>query len=121
MAQITLPSAESSFAEEVLLSLLKDTSTSSSGWFIEAANLDLSDWLGESGTLSTSLPLLGELPSEAIQETRGRWLSIAGYQPRTELGRILLAIRRRIEAAGIPLLSAEEVSNEVASRRGERS
>jgi hypothetical protein len=39
------------------------------------------------------------------------------YQPRTELGRKLLAIRKKIVASGAPLLSWEEISEEVGRRR----
>jgi hypothetical protein len=40
------------------------------------------------------------------------------YQPRTELGRKLMAARRRIVASGEKLLSRAEVSREVKERRG---
>ena len=41
-----------------------------------------------------------------------------GYQPRTELGRELWALRQKIVASGEPLLDAEEIDREVARRRG---
>lgn len=40
------------------------------------------------------------------------------YQPRTKLGRELVAARRRIVASGEKLLSRAEVSREVKERRG---
>lgn len=42
------------------------------------------------------------------------------YTPRTELGRRLWSIRQRIIASGATLMSAEEIDQELASRRGER-
>jgi len=40
------------------------------------------------------------------------------YTPQTPLGEKLLALRARIIAEGEPLLSWEEVQQEIASRRG---
>ena len=40
------------------------------------------------------------------------------FKPRTPLGRKLLAIRNRIIAAGLPLLTREEIEKEIADRRG---
>jgi hypothetical protein len=40
------------------------------------------------------------------------------YQPRTKLGRKLVAARQRIVASGEKLLSRAEVSREVKERRG---
>jgi hypothetical protein len=42
----------------------------------------------------------------------------APYVPRTELGRRLMEIRARIEASGQPLLSWEELEQELDRRRG---
>ncbi|HVX29215.1 MAG TPA: hypothetical protein VHA53_01955 [Nitrolancea sp.] len=42
-------------------------------------------------------------------------------RPRTRLGAQLLERRRAIIAAGIPLLSWDELEAEIAERRGERS
>ncbi|KUK98958.1 MAG: Uncharacterized protein XE11_2819 [Methanomicrobiales archaeon 53_19] len=42
------------------------------------------------------------------------------YTPRTELGKILLALRKRAIGKGLRLLTAEEVLEEVRRRRGER-
>jgi hypothetical protein len=41
------------------------------------------------------------------------------FIPKTSRGRRLLALRQKIIAAGIPLLSPEEVEQEVRERRGE--
>jgi hypothetical protein len=41
------------------------------------------------------------------------------YTPKTPRGRRLWALRARILAAGIPLLSPEDIEQEIAERRGE--
>lgn len=41
-----------------------------------------------------------------------------GYEPRTELGRAVIAARREYFAAGGRPLSREEINREVAERRG---
>jgi hypothetical protein len=43
---------------------------------------------------------------------------IANYQPRTPLGRLLKELRAQIIASGQPLLTLEEIQQEVADRRG---
>lgn len=49
----------------------------------------------------------------------GLGVAVQEYQPRTPLGKKLLAIRKRAIAKGMILLSEEEVLKEVESRRGE--
>jgi hypothetical protein len=44
----------------------------------------------------------------------------AAHSARTELGRQLREIRRRIVASGQPLLDADELDREVRDRRGDR-
>jgi len=41
------------------------------------------------------------------------------FSPQTQRGRRLLALRQKIIAAGIPLLSPEEIEHEIRERRGE--
>jgi len=41
------------------------------------------------------------------------------FSPKTARGRRLMALREKIIAAGIPLLSLEEIEEEVRERRGE--
>ena len=43
------------------------------------------------------------------------------YLPRTDLGRKLWEIRKKIVASGAPLLGWEEIEAEIADRRGESS
>ena len=43
---------------------------------------------------------------------------LASYRPRTELGRRLLEIQKRIVASGVPLLDWKGIAQEVAERRG---
>jgi hypothetical protein len=43
----------------------------------------------------------------------------ASFSPKTARVRRLLALREKIIAAGIPLLSSEEIEEEVRGRRGE--
>lgn len=42
---------------------------------------------------------------------------LAGYQPRTELGRKLLALRAKIVASGIPLLNWDDAEREITEMR----
>jgi hypothetical protein len=41
------------------------------------------------------------------------------FSPKTSRGRRFLALRQKITAAGIPLLTPEEIEEEVRVRRGE--
>jgi hypothetical protein len=41
------------------------------------------------------------------------------FSPKTSRGRRLLALQQEIIAAGIPLLSPEEIEEEIRERRGE--
>ena len=43
----------------------------------------------------------------------------APARPRTELGKQLLRVRERIIASGEPLLSWDEIDEEIAERRGD--
>lgn len=44
---------------------------------------------------------------------------VESFTPKTSRGRRLLALRQKIIAAGIPLLTSEEIEEEVRIRRGE--
>jgi len=44
--------------------------------------------------------------------------SLEDFEPRTELGRRLWELRKKIVASGEPLLSRDEIEREVAERRG---
>jgi len=41
------------------------------------------------------------------------------YMPRTPLGRKLMALREKAIAGGMPLMSSDEISEEISQRRGE--
>lgn len=41
------------------------------------------------------------------------------FVPKTALGKTLVALREAAIARGLPLLTADEISNEIARRRGE--
>ena len=43
------------------------------------------------------------------------------YEPRTELGRKLVRLRKEIEQSGVPLLDWDDLEREIAERRGERN
>jgi hypothetical protein len=43
------------------------------------------------------------------------------YEPRTELGRKLMLLRKRIVESGEPLLDWDDLERELAERRGEKS
>ena len=45
----------------------------------------------------------------------------AEYEPRTELGRKLVRLRKEIELSGEPLLDWDDLEREIAERRGERN
>lgn len=48
-----------------------------------------------------------------------KWRDMLARRPRTDLGRKLWEIRERIIASGAPLRTWDEISAEVAERRGE--
>ena len=43
---------------------------------------------------------------------------IEDFVPKTPLGKKLWALRKEIEASGVPLLNREELEEEIRSRRG---
>jgi hypothetical protein len=51
-------------------------------------------------------------------EAVARWQRVVAYEPKTELGRRLWEIRKRIIASGEPLLGWDELEKEVAERKG---
>lgn len=55
--------------------------------------------------------------SKVVRRSPGR--DAESFSPKTPRGRRLLALRQKIIAAGIPLLSPEEIEQEVRERRGE--
>ena len=65
-----------------------------------------------------SSPLTGLRDNLAKSEETPRQEAIS-YKPRTPLGKRLWGIRGRIVASGEPLLSWEEIEQEIAARRGE--
>lgn len=52
--------------------------------------------------------------------TTRRWSETPAFRPQTALGRRLWAIRQRIIASGVPLLTDEEIEAEVTARRGDQ-
>ena len=48
----------------------------------------------------------------------GRALDDVEFEPKTDLGRELCELRKRIVASGIPLLDREGLACEIADRRG---
>ena len=44
----------------------------------------------------------------------------ASYKPRTQLGAKIMALREKLRAAGVPMLSSSEIEQEVHARRSER-
>lgn len=60
----------------------------------------------------------GAALTTAPQSVGLRKESLPGYQPRTELGKRLLALRQAYVASGGRLLSAEELDAELRARRG---
>ncbi len=64
-----------------------------------------------------------ELDTRLFEETTERWHEIpqptAPKQRRTPLGRRLDEIRERVKASGQPLLSWEDIDQELSERRGE--
>jgi hypothetical protein len=68
--------------------------------------------------LSSSVSLI-ELSMLAIESTRQEWQESIAVRPRTPRGMLLLEARKRIERAGLPLMTHDEVLHEVRERRGE--
>jgi len=64
-------------------------------------------------------PAPGQAPDAKKLDSRGA--SLPPEPPRTELGRKLWEIRRRIIESGAPLLDWNQIEEEVAARRGERA
>jgi hypothetical protein len=62
----------------------------------------------EAGNALTTAPRPAGLPKDALPD----------YQPRTELGKRLLALRQAYVASGGRLLSGEALEEELRSRRG---
>lgn len=60
----------------------------------------------------------GNALTTALQNVGLRKDSLPDYQPRTELGKRLLALRQAYVASGGPLLSADALDDELRSRRG---
>jgi hypothetical protein len=58
---------------------------------------------------------------DSVERAVGARAGSSSATPRTELGRRLWEIRKRIVAAGEPLLGWDEIDREVAERRGDRS
>ena len=54
-----------------------------------------------------------------LDEARLDWKRASEYRPRTELGRRLLEIRKRIIASGGGLRGWDAIEKEIAERRGE--
>ena len=55
-------------------------------------------------------------PKNSPQSTQ----ATSAYSPRTALGQKLWLLRQRMIASGIPLLSRNELEDEIAERKGER-
>ena len=62
---------------------------------------------------------LGLTPYTSSQSTIVVCASRYAFVPRTALGKTLAALREAAIARGLPLLTADEISNEIARRRGE--
>ena len=58
-------------------------------------------------------------PEQALELYRSRHDKNNGSNRTTDLGRDLLRLREQIVASGAPLLSADELDRELATRRGE--
>jgi hypothetical protein len=54
--------------------------------------------------------------TKVVRRTSG--CETESFSPKTSRGRRLLALRQKIIAAGIPLLSPEEIEEEILERRG---
>ena len=46
------------------------------------------------------------------------WRSVLDYRPRTELGKRLVELRKKVLAEGLPLFDTEDLAREIAERRG---
>jgi hypothetical protein len=66
--------------------------------------------------LSPPLPGLKDSPAKSAEPL---WQEAISFRPRTLLGKRLWGIRERIVASRKPLLSWEEIEQEIAAQRGE--
>ena len=108
------------FTEKTIALLSMDVSSARYGWFVIPSGIDMKDWqvvfnngdedIAESPVLERN----NELDFKPLTNP------VVAFTPRTELGKRLWEIRKRIVASGTPLLDWDGVSQEVADRRGER-
>lgn len=99
----------------------EDLSGKASLWFLFAGQ-SFSGWenlpIGPcSGGSDIALTGLEDSPAKSAEST---WREAISHKARTPLGQKLWGIRARIVASGVPLLSWEEIQNEIAARRGNK-
>lgn len=106
--------------EQILETAENDSSANAPGWFLEPAGLSsrpqsVAPPIGELAAAEHE-PLYSDYSLEAIHT----WRSLLAYHPKTNLGFKLLELRKQIVASGIRLLDADQISDELATRRAER-
>ena len=80
------------------------------------SNTDFTSFLDFCKSLDTGVV---HTPEQALELYRSRRDKNNGGNRSTDLGQDLLGLREQIVASGAPLLSADELDRELASRRGE--
>ena len=87
-------------------------------WFVAPSGLD---WVPSDITNSASAKNLAIEPVSWVAEPKNETLDkpLNTFTPRTELGRRLWEIRKRIVASGAHLLTSEEIDCEIAESRRE--
>lgn len=69
-------------------------------------------------SLAASVSISGDPFDVLFRSTIEHWSSLSEFRPRTELGRRLWKIRKRILGSGAPLLDWDGLENELRDRRG---
>jgi hypothetical protein len=117
---ITLSNQQRLSVREAILfpQLAQDTSVLANGWFISASGLNNERWYWVWPPEWSSSPIATaglNLPEPSLPPRRAE---ATVYEPRTPLGRRLMELRAQIVASGEHLLDWDDVSREVAERRG---
>lgn len=112
--------------EKMLTSIIEDNSQNAPSWILTPAG-----WSGyktqpsslDSYATSHSIKASedDEKTIDKVKETRNKWQTAASFNPQTDLGKKLWAIRQRAINSGMKLLDDDDLLKEVAERRGHRN
>jgi len=105
----------------VLPQIIEDLSCKASHWFFSAGlSLHNGEEILSTAVDSTNFYIaLTGLEDRSAKSTESLWKEVISYKPKTALGQKLWKIRERILTSGEPLLTWEEIDQEIATQRGE--